>query len=267
MLPQSINITSFVFLLDYRFTMLSLYYFVATFACFISSITAANNAAATVTVTNLQTSTVFVTTSYATNVPLYLRYSLLTVGRAFAYSVSTATVMATSTKTTYVSETSPAARRVKGRGIKRADEIITTTINAGLTITSYINIGATQFAQTVTSTSTTILSLAAPTYSHVYSATAGCQDTPTVDTLQLDSSITDKDTAIAACQNSCSQNGKCASLFVQYLFPNYGSTAPVYKCFMNGQNFVEDSSLTCGLAENVWGVADAFDAVGRGVPY
>lgn len=173
--------------------------------------------------------------------------------------------MATLTETTYIEEATAPARRLRGRAT--AAGISTTTVEADLTITSYVNIGATQFATTVTSTATTTLSLAAPTYSHVYAATAGCQDTPTIDTLQLDPSITDKETAVAACQSSCSQNGQCSSLFVQYLFPSYGATAPVYKCFMNEQNFVESSNLVCGLAENVWGAADAYDAVGRGVAY
>lgn len=213
--------------------------------------------------------------------------------------------MATITKTTYVPTNSPAARRLKGRdsactvskalkslsgmssanlatacscigatipaspnpGIKITGTTSTITVSAGLTITSFVNVGATtRFAQTVTSTTTATLTLAAPTYSHVYAATAGCQDTPTVDTLQLDPSITDKNTAVAMCQGACSQNGKCASLLVQYLFPSYGDTAPVYKCFMNGQAFDELSSLICGLSVDVWGAADAFDVIGRGVP-
>lgn len=225
--------------------------------------------------------------------------------RSYAYSVSTSTIMATSTKTTYVSAAPTLARPLKGRatactvskaletlyampsaslatacscigapavsgsptvGNKIAGATSTTTVNAGLTITSFVNTGATAFAQTVTLTSTTTMILAAPTYLHVYAAPAGCQDIPTVDTLQLDPSITNIENAIAMCQNSCSQNGRCASLFVQYLFPNYGNTTPVYKCFMNGQKFDEKSSLLCGLAEDVWGAADAFDAIGRGMP-
>lgn len=53
---------------------------------------------------------------------------------------------------------------------------------------------------------------------------------------------------------------------MQQLFPDYGDTVPVYKCFMNGEDFDESSNLICGLAENVWGAADAYDAIGRGMP-
>lgn len=204
---------------------------------------------------------------------------LLTRRRSFAYTVSTATILATTTMTTYTQESSPSSRRLKGRRAldavsgapphrdskRAAESTTTTTVDAGLTITSFINAGSTKFDQTVTSTTTTTLALPAPTYSHVYAASPGCQNTPTVDTLQLDPSVTDKHGAISMCQDSCTQNGKCASLFVQYLFPTYGDTTPVYKCFMNGQRFDESSNLICDLSEDIWGAADAYDAVGRGV--
>ncbi|CZT21574.1 uncharacterized protein RCC_07438 [Ramularia collo-cygni] len=211
----------------------------------------------------MDTSTVFVTTS------------------SIAYTVSTATIVFTSTKTTYTPATSLPMRRLRHGPIAHTDDtaditaeinraaeatLTTTTVNAGLTITSFINVGATHFDQTVSSTITTTLMLPAPTYTYAAAVNAGCQNTPTVDTLQLDPSVTDKNDAVTMCQDHCSQNGQCASLVVQHLFPDYGDVISVYKCFMNGQNFDEGSNLLCGLAENVWGAADAYDAVGRGLP-
>lgn len=121
------------------------------------------------------------------------------------------------------------------------------------------------FTQTLSTTKTATITLAAPSYTHVYGPETGCQDTVDANTLALDSNVTVKADATELCKDWCTQTSDCTSLYVQYMFPAYGVT-PFWQCYANDQKFDADSDLLCNLTTNIWGEADAYNTLGRGKP-
>ncbi|KAK4501378.1 hypothetical protein PRZ48_007186 [Zasmidium cellare] len=112
---------------------------------------------------------------------------------------------------------------------------------------------------------TATVTLAAPSYTHVWGPQKGCQDTVDRDTLQLSSDVTEKSDATEQCKDWCSQKTVCTGLYVQYMFPAYGVT-PFWQCYANDHKFDADTDLLCNLTTNIWGEADAYNALGRGKP-
>lgn len=120
------------------------------------------------------------------------------------------------------------------------------------------------FTQTLSTTHTATVTLAAPSFTHVWGPQKGCQDTNNRDTLQLSIDVKDKSNATTMCKDWCTQTTVCDSLYVQYMFPAYGTT-PYWQCYANEGKWDAEKNLLCNLTTNIWGEADAFDAVGRGM--
>lgn len=117
--------------------------------------------------------------------------------------------------------------------------------------------------KTLTETST--VSLAAPTYTPVFGPEAGCSSLNAGRAEALPNTITEDCEADKACQEICSQEPTCKSLYVQLLFSDYGGSTPYYQCYMGDQDFDEKRDLQCGRQEGIYGTARGFDACGRGV--
>jgi hypothetical protein len=116
-----------------------------------------------------------------------------------------------------------------------------------------------------TVTTTTTISLAAPTYSPNFGPKAGCSNLYAGRAEALANTITEDCEADKACQEICSQEPTCKFLYVQQLFADYGGSTPYYQCYMNDQDLDEKRDLQCGRQEGIWGMARGFDACGRGV--
>ncbi|KAF2170798.1 hypothetical protein M409DRAFT_51054 [Zasmidium cellare ATCC 36951] len=227
----------------------------------------------------------------SSRVPAYTTTRTLTDASTTLFTISTTTTTSSTTRTTFVSTTPAAkktgatARRLKARATTCAtsealeslssmgdDEIATAcscigdqaaTNTATTTITTQTAVES--FTQTLSTTRTATITLAAPSYTHVWGPQEGCQDTTDRDTLQLSSDVTEKSDARQLCQDWCSQKSVCTGLYVQYMFPAYGVT-PFWQCYANDHKFDADTDLLCNLTTNIWGEADAYNALGRGQP-
>ncbi|RMY51562.1 hypothetical protein D0865_06275 [Hortaea werneckii] len=169
--------------------------------------------------------------------------------------------------TTRVSTVTAAATDRVSQGA--ADSASTTTIlMAGhATVSQTVQAGTTISTTTTTDiTSTSTVTLAAPTYTQVYGPQSGCSIREDAQSEQLDTSITDSKEASERCQASCSQKSECSFVFAQQLFPDYGQTRPHFQCYFIGHHFNETQDLQCGQSERIWGKACGFDAEGRGQP-
>ncbi|KAI7657753.1 DNA replication licensing factor [Hortaea werneckii] len=169
--------------------------------------------------------------------------------------------------TTRVSTVTAAATNGVSQGA--ADSASTTTIlMAGhATVSRTVQAGTTISTTTTTDiTSTSTVTLAAPTYTQVYGPESGCSIRENAQSEQLDNSITDSNEASERCQTSCSQKSECSFVFAQQLFPDYGQTRPHFQCYFIGHHFNETQDLQCGQSERIWGEACGFDAEGRGQP-
>ncbi|RMY93611.1 hypothetical protein D0862_09172 [Hortaea werneckii] len=134
---------------------------------------------------------------------------------------------------------------------------VSQTVQAGTTIST---------TKTTEITSTSTVTLAAPTYTQVYGPESGCSISEDTESEQLDTSITDSTEASERCQTSCSQKPGCSFVFAQQLFPDYGQTRPHFQCYFIDHHFNETMDLQCGQSEGIWGRACGFDAEGRGQP-
>jgi len=114
-------------------------------------------------------------------------------------------------------------------------------------------------------TSTSTVSLAAPTFTQVFGPQAGCVDIGEGPAQQLDLSVTGSN-ATQECKDLCTQMPACSFVYVQQLAPKWGGKTPHYQCFFNDHHLNATADLDCGRNDSVWGEANGFDAYGRGQP-
>lgn len=115
-----------------------------------------------------------------------------------------------------------------------------------------------------TETSTTTVSLAAPTFAPVFGPTAGCIDISVGPAQALPANVTSMREAVAECKEICAQEPSCKFVYVQHVFEHWGGRTPHYMCEMNKKHLKKRRDLRCGKKESIFGMARGFDAYDRG---
>ncbi|KAK5119874.1 hypothetical protein LTR85_007200 [Meristemomyces frigidus] len=148
------------------------------------------------------------------------------------------------------------------------EEVPATTllVERDIKYTETVTLPAPTISLNATTSATTAfnLDLKVPTFTQVFGPTAGCEDIAKGPAQQLDTSITDVQDAIQQCKDACTQISSCAFVYVQHLFTDWGNTTPHFECWFGDHHLDAAADLECGLEVGVWGVANGFDAYGRG---
>ena len=80
----------------------------------------------------------------------------------------------------------------------------------------------------------------------------------------LNGSITDVQKADELCKELCAQESKCSFVYVQHMRANYGDAIPYFECSFNNHHLESSKDLRCGKDVRMYGLANGFDAYGRG---
>lgn len=114
-------------------------------------------------------------------------------------------------------------------------------------------------------TSSIIISYAAPTFTQVVGPKAGCVDTNASSFKILSHNIDYLQSAVEQCKSLCSQEAACAAVYVQHMsFVRGGSKH--YHCFFNDKKLDVESDLQCfpKPKKTIYGMAVGYDACDRG---
>ncbi|OQO14050.1 hypothetical protein B0A48_00926 [Cryoendolithus antarcticus] len=119
---------------------------------------------------------------------------------------------------------------------------------------------------TLTSSATTTLALAAPSFTQIFGPRAGCNNIGVFNSTDLDTSITDAEVAAQQCKAICKQEPRRKFLWVQKMLADYGALEPRFECSLNYEVFDKGTDLVCGGDTGIYGEACGFTVLGRGVP-
>lgn len=143
----------------------------------------------------------------------------------------------------------------------------TTIYNIALLTTTVTRHPIKVITQTTTecTTSTAVLTYAAPEYTQAFGPKAGCVDKNVASSKILPHDTSSIDDAAQQCKDLCTQDSKCAAIYIQHMSFVRGGPKH-YHCFMNAEKLDVETDLKCypNPKQTIFGEAIGYDATGRG---
>ncbi|GAB7342840.1 hypothetical protein MBLNU457_g0966t1 [Dothideomycetes sp. NU457] len=141
---------------------------------------------------------------------------------------------------------------------------VATTFATGFVVLTAEGATTQSFTFTTTVAQTKTVYAAAPSYTKVFGPKAGCADVVAVGAKQLNETVSEQSVAVKQCQEFCTSQANCSSVFVQHMDTDYAPLVPFWKCFTNNETFDAATDVQCGRTTGIWGNAVAFNALDRG---
>jgi hypothetical protein len=143
----------------------------------------------------------------------------------------------------------------------------TTIYNIALSTTTVTRNPVKFITQTTTecTTSTSVLTYAAPEYTQAFGPKAGCVDKNVASSKILPHSTSSMESATQQCKDLCTQDAACKAVYVQHMSFVRGGPKH-YHCFFNAERLDVEADLECShkIKKEIYGQAIGFDACERG---